>query len=305
MERLAWPLGIAGVGGGSLAFAVVAPRTACWVLGLIVPVLVAGPHLVQWWLSRARRTERLAARWWRSHPDPLEVAFLCGGPDRVVDLAIADLVAEGRLTVADDGRLGAAHPAGPHEAAFRQEIHSRLLHGNTDIATLRCAARSASASATAPLWRAAVHQRLMLPAWRREHTPWFVAGMIVAVGYSVAVALGQLQRTGWTLGIGAGAVALGILSLWRTRFLVGYGFDPRTAAGLRAAALARDTTQPDTLSHFFATQGIRSASDLRPGAPDPHSVPRSQWDVPWYGPRVPEPELPWWREVAQTTTADG
>src|SRR4051794_21176178 len=102
---------MAGLGGASLAFAVSAPEQAWWVLGLIVVALLAGPHVIQWWLSRAGRTERLAARWWDAGPGPAEVAFLCGGPDRVVDLVLTDLVAERRVTLGDDGRLALAGPA--------------------------------------------------------------------------------------------------------------------------------------------------------------------------------------------------
>src|SRR3954462_14582002 len=99
---------MAAVGGASLAFAVSAPQVAWWVLGLIVVALLAGPHVVQWWLGRAGRTERLAARWGDGGPDPVGVAFLCGGPDRVVDLVLSDLVAERRVTLDDGGKLALA-----------------------------------------------------------------------------------------------------------------------------------------------------------------------------------------------------
>jgi uncharacterized protein (TIGR04222 family) len=303
MGYLAWLLAVAGIGGVSLVFALSAPEPAWWVLALIVVALLAGPHLLQWRLSRARRTERLAARWWASRPAPVEVAFLCGGPDRVVDLVVADLVAEGRLAVDDDGRLApagsAVDEAGSPEAGFRREVLNRLSHGSTDVAALRFSARSTTAMP--PLWRAAVRQGLMLPAWRREYTPWYVAGATVAVGYCVAVALGEIQRN-LTFWVGIGAVGLGLVALWRPKLLVGYEFDPRTAAGLRAAELARTATGPDDGRYRTAVRGIRSASDLRAGAPDRHRVPISRWHVPWYARRVREQDVPWWQEVAQATT---
>jgi len=310
MGCLAWLLAVAGTGGASLVFALSAPEQAWWVLGLIVAALLAGPHLLQWWLSRARRTERLAARWWASGPGPVDVAFICGGPDRVVDLVVADLVAEGRLTVDDDGKLAPAgagiDKAGSHDKDdFRRQILTRLSHGNTDVATLRFSTRSTTAMP--PLWRASVRQGLMLPSWRREYTHWYVAGAIVTMGYCVAVALGEMQRDGldlknMTFAIGTGAFGLGLVALWRPKFLVGYEFDPRTAAGLRAAELARTAARPDDRRHRIAVQGIRSTSDLRADAPDPHRVPISQWHVPWYAQRVHEQETPWWHEVAQATT---
>lgn len=301
MGCLAWLIAVAGVGGLSLAFALTVPELAWWVLGLVVAALLVGPHLLQWRLPRSRLAERRAARWWASDPGPIEVAFLCGGPGRVVDLVVADLVAEGRLTVDDDGRLapGRDEPS-LHEAGFRREILDRLSHGNADVAALRFSTRSTTAMP--PLWRAAVRHGLMLPAWRREYTPWYVAGAVVAVGYCVAVALTGIHRPELTFGIGTGALALGVVALWRTRFLAGYGFDPRTAAGLRAAELARTAAPAGDHRYRIAVRGLRSAGDLRPGAPDPHPVPPSEWHVPWYARRVREHEAPWWREVAQSTT---
>ena len=304
MGCLAWLLAIAGAGGASVAFASTAPGAASWVLGLIVAALLAGPHLLQWWLRRAPRTRRLAAGWWAAGPGPVDVAFVCGGPDRVADLVIADLVAEGRLTVEADGRLAPAEPgAGLGEAGFRREILARLSYGRTDVATLRFTTRSAVAMP--PLWRAAVRQRLMLPAWRRENTPWYVAGAFVAIGCGLAVALGEIPRD--EFGVGACALALSLFALWRPKILDGYAFDPRTAAGLLAAELARAADRPGDRRHRIATRGIRSASDLRAGAPDTHRVPVSQWHVPWYARRVRENRTPWWHEVAQATTdyADG
>lgn len=297
MGCLAWLLAIAGAVGAALAFAVTAPGAASWVLALVVAALLAGPHLLQWWRRRSPRTRRLAAGWWAAGPGPVEVAFLCGGPDRVVDLVVADLVAEGRLAVDGDGRLTAAGP-GAGEAGFRQEILTRLSHGGADVATLRFTTRSTSAMP--PLWRAAVRQKLMLPAWRREYTPWYTAGAIVAVLCGTAVALGAIPRDEFV--VGGCALALALFALWRPKILVGYGFDPRTAAGLLAAELARAADRPDDRRHRIATRGIRSAGDLRAGAPDPHPVPVSRWHVPWYARRVREDRAPWWHEVAQATT---
>ena len=235
-----------------------------WLFGAIVAALLAGPHLAQWWLRRAGRTERIAARWWASDPVPVEVAFLSGGPGRVVDLIVAGMVADGSLTVGDDGRLATADQV-DDGSAFRHAIHDRLAHGNTDVAALRFVAPEMPM-----LWHTAARERLMLPAGRRKHTPWLLAGAVVVAGYCVSIPL-----PGATLAIGAGAVALGVLSLWRTRFLVGYGFDPRTAAGLRAAELAGP-------ANHLAAHGLRSASDLRPGAHDRHPLSPSRWHAPWY-----------------------
>ncbi|WP_030441739.1 TIGR04222 domain-containing membrane protein [Actinoplanes subtropicus] len=302
MGCLAWLLAMAGVGAASLAFAVSAPAVAWWVLGLVVAGLLAGPHVVQRWLSRARRTERLAARWWDAHPDPIEVAFLCGGPDRVVDLVLTDLLAERRLTVGDDGKLALTGPAAAGDDDFRRQIVARLGHGRADVATLRFSTRSVAV--TPELWRAAVRQRLMLPAWRREYTPWYLAGAVVAVGYPVAVALGGFRpEDGLTFVAALAAIALGVVAVWRARFLVGYEFDPRTAAGLRAAELAFLADLPGDRRHLTAVHGIRSAADL--GARGPASlvrVPPSRWHVPWYARRVREEAAPWWREVAQSST---
>jgi hypothetical protein len=183
---------------------------------------------------------------------------------------------------------GAGAPDGA-EAAFRREILDRLSHGPTDVAALRFAVRSTPA--VTPLWGAAARQGLLLPAWRREYTHWYVAGAVVAVGYFVAVALAGVRSdlAGLTFWIGAGVLGLGVLALWRVRFLVGYGFDPRTAAGLRR--------------YRVAVEGLRSARDLRPGARDRHPVPPSRWHVPWYARSVPERATPWWRAVDQTDHA--
>jgi uncharacterized protein (TIGR04222 family) len=302
MEWLTWLVVMAGTAAASLVFAVQAPGTAWWVLGMVVLAVLTGPQLAQWWLTRAGRTERLAARWWDAGPEPVEVAFLCGGPDRVVDLVVADLVAEGRLAVDDNGRLAIADPGGEESDGFRREILNRLAHGTTDLAALRFSARSATAMPA--LWRAAVRRGLMLPAWRRESTPWYAAGAVVTIGYSVGLALGRIGPHGSrvTFWVATAAMALGVVAVWRARFLIGYGFDPRTAAGLRAAELAFLADRADDDRHRIAVRGIRSASDLRAGAADRHRVPISQWHVPWYAKRVPEPGTPWWREVAQAAT---
>jgi hypothetical protein len=324
---------MAGVGAASLAFAVSAPDQAWWVLGLIVAALLAGPHVVQWWLGRAGRTERLAARWWDAGPGPAEVAFLCGGPDRVVDLVLTDLVAERRVTLGDDGRLALSGPpadGGPTqpnppadddglapvasaadadhdrlgqagEGDFRRQIVDRLGYGATDVATLRFSVRSVTA--VPALWRRAVRQRLVLPAWRREFTHWYLAGAVVAVGYAVAVAIGGFRpEDDLTFLVALAAIGLGGVALWRPRFLVGYEFDPRTAAGLRAAELAFLADRPGDRRHRTAVQGIRSANDLGAPGPDRLRVPPSQWHVPWYARRVREGSAPWWHEVAQATT---
>ncbi|MCU7724275.1 hypothetical protein ODJ79_11165 [Actinoplanes sp. KI2] len=319
MGCLAWLLAIAGVAGASLAFAVSAPEQAWWVLGLIVAALLAGPHVVQWWLSRAGRTERLAARWWDAGPGPAEVAFLCGGPDRVVDLVLTDLVADRRVTLGDDGRLtlpatgdndnpapdgtddDKSVPAGADDGDFRRQIVNRLGYGPADVPTLRFSVRSVTA--TPALWRRAVRQRLVLPAWRREYTHWYLAGALVAIGYAVAVAIGGFRpEDGPTFLAAVGAIGLGGIALWRPRFLVGYEFDPRTAAGLRAAEVAFLADRPDDRRHRIAVQGIRSANDLGARGPNPVRVPPSQWHVPWYARRVREGSAPWWHEVAQSTT---
>jgi len=324
---LAWLLAMAGVGGASLAFAVSAPEVAWWVLALIVAALLAGPHVVQRRLSRAARTERLAARWWDAGPDSIEVAFLCGGPDRVVDLVLTDLLAERRVTVDDQGKLALdldldladppaagepAMPAGDQPGAptdvertqldFRRQIADRLAHGPADVATLRFSTRSVAA--TPVLWRAAVRQRLVLPAWRREYTPWYLAGAVVAVGYAVAVALGGFRpEDNLTFLVAVAAIALGVVALWRARFLIGYEFDPRTAAGLRATELAFLAGRPGDHRHEIAVHGIRWASDLgAPGSAGRVRVPPSRWHVPWYARRVKERSTPWWQEVAQATT---
>jgi uncharacterized protein (TIGR04222 family) len=308
MGCLAWLLAMGGIGGASLAFALGAPGQAWWGLGLVVVALLAGPHLLQWWLGRARRTERLAARWWAAAPDPMEVAFVCGGPDRVVDLVVADLVAEDRLTIDEQGRLGLADGIGDEreEAGFRREIHHRLSYGHTDLAALRFSARPATALQR--LWRSAARQGLLLPGWRREYTHWYVAGAIVVVGYCVAIALGELQQReldvdNVTFVVGIGAVGLGVIALWRAKFLVGYEFDPRTAAGLRAAELAC-ADSPDDRRHRVAVRGIRSMRDLRPGSPAGNLPPVSRWHVPWYAKRVREPGSPWWRQEAAQATTD-
>lgn len=304
MGCLVWMLAMAGIGGASLAFATAAPGSAWWVLALIVVALAAGPHLLQWWLRRAKRTERLAAAWWSADPLPIEVAFLSGGPDRVIDLVIADMVVDGRLTVDDAGRLAPGLPDlndGPSslDAGFRAEILARLAHGSTDVAALRFSTRSTAAMPR--LWRTAARQRLVLPSWRREHTPWYLAGAVVAVGYAVAVARDKMGRD--VLFVGAvAALALGVASLWRARFLTGYAFDPRTAAGLRAAELARIADRPQDRRHRIAVQGLHAASELRPGVPDPHRLPPSRWHVPWYARRVREASTPWWLQVAQAPT---
>jgi uncharacterized protein (TIGR04222 family) len=280
------------------------------VLGLIVAALLAGPHVAQWWLRQAGRTERLATRWWAGGPDPVEVAFLCGGPDRVVDLVLTDLLAEGAVTVAGEGKLALAGP-GDRTAAeasaaggddFRRQITNRLAYGEADVATLRFSTRSAAA--TPALWRSAVRQGLVLPAWRREYTHWYLAGAVVAVGYAVAVALGGF-RSGddLTFVVALAAIGLGGVALWRPRFLVGYEFDPRTAAGLRAAEVAFLADLPGDRRHRVAVHGIRSAADLGAAAGGARlRVPPSHWHVPWYARRVHEGSAPWWHEVAQATT---
>jgi uncharacterized protein (TIGR04222 family) len=306
---LGWLLAMAGVGGASLLFATSTPGVAAWVLGLVVLALLTGPHVVEWWVSRSRRAERLAARWWAAGPEPIEVAFLCGGPDRVTDLVIAELVAEGRLTVGDDGKLTAA-PAGAAEAngdddgelggrraggedGFRREIFTRLSYGDADVGSLRFSARPTTA--TPELWRAAVRQGLLLPAWRREYTHWYVAGAVAVVGFGVAIAL----RGDLTLAIAVAALALGGVALWRARFLVGYGFDPRTAAGQRAVELAWTADRPGDHRHLIAVRGLRSTSDLgAAGRP----VPVSHWHIPWYANRVREDGKRWWQEMAQAVT---
>lgn len=302
---LAWLLAMAGVGGASLAFAVSAPGQAWWVLGLVVAALLAGPHVIQWRLSRARRTERLAARWWDTNPGPIEVAFLCGGPDRVVDLVLTDLAAEGRVALGDDGKLAVSGPGAdgddPIEDDFRRQIVNRLSYGNADVATLRFSTRSVAAMP--PLWRSAVRQRLMLPAWRREYTHWYVAGAIIVIGYAVSVALGGFRpEDDLVFGVAIAGIGLGAVALWRPGSLVGYEFDPRTAAGLRSAELAFLANRPGDRRHRVAVHGIRSASDLGAGGPDRLRVPPSFWHVPWYARRVREGSAPWWREVAQATT---
>jgi uncharacterized protein (TIGR04222 family) len=312
MGCLAWLVAMAGIGGASLVFALSAPGQAWWVLALVVGTLLAGPHVAQWWLGRARRTDRLAARWWTANPGPIDVAFLCGGPDRVVDVVLADLVAEGRLTLDEDDKLAlgpvVAEPTDPDpdpdEDDFRRQILTRLSYGNTDVATLRFSTRPTTA--VPALWRSAVHRRLLLPSWRREYTHWYLAGAIAAIGYCVATALGRIQGdtsgTNYlTFGVSICALGLALAALWRPKVLVGYEFDPRTAAGLRAAELARAADRPDR-RHRTAVEGIRSVSDLRAGAPGGRPVPVSRWHVPWYARRVAERGAPWWHQAAQATT---
>ncbi|MEV6347509.1 TIGR04222 domain-containing membrane protein [Actinoplanes sp. NPDC051851] len=264
------------------------------VLSLIVAGLLAGPHVLQWWLRRSPRTTRRAVRWWTSGPTPAEVAFLCGGPDRVADLTIADLFAERRLTVDDDGRLAlTGTTVGPQDTGFRATILHRLAQGPTDLAALRFAARSDTA--TIALWRMAARYGLLLPAWHRQYPQRVVAASILVITYAIALTL-----PGLTLWIGALAVALGILAIARTRVLVAYGFDPRTAAGLRATTLALEAAAAGEPRYRIAARGLRSVSDLRPDAADPHPVPPSTWHVPWHAPRIPEPGTPWWRQAAQS-----
>jgi hypothetical protein len=217
---------------------------------------------------------------------------------------IADLVAEGRLVVDDDGKLRSVVSDGDDgdgrgelEADFRRQIFTRLSYGDADVAALRFSARPTTAMPR--LWRSAVQQRLMLPAWRREYTHWYVAGAVVAVGFCVAVALNAHNLT---FVVGVGALAAGVVALWRPKILTGYEFDPRTAAGLRAAELAWTADRPGDRRHRTAVQGIRSAGDLRAGVPGGHRVPVSHWHVPWYAQRVREGEVPWWQQVAQATT---
>ena len=216
MGCLAWLLAMGGIGGASLAFALAAPGQAWWGLGLVVVALLAGPHVLQWWLGRARRTERLAARWWAAAPDPMEVAHICGGPDRVVDLVVADLVAEDRLTIDEEGRLGLVDGIGDarEETGFRREIHNRLSYGHTDLAALRFSARPATALQR--LWRSAARQGLLLPGWRREYTHWYLAGAIVVVGYCVAIALGELQQR--ELDVDNVTFAVGLARLYSARW---------------------------------------------------------------------------------------
>ncbi|WP_045741955.1 TIGR04222 domain-containing membrane protein [Actinoplanes rectilineatus] len=293
MGTLAWLAAVAGIGAGSLAFAVAAPDVARWVLGLILIGLLLGPHVLQWWLRRATRTARAAARWWARGPSAAEVAFLCGGPDRVVDLTVADLVAERHVIVDDDGRLTVASAA-PGATGLRAEVLDRLAHGSTDLAGLRFAARSPAA--LPQLWGTAAGHGLLLPAWHRQYPQVYVAGAIAATGYALATTL-----PGLTFVLGTGALLLGILAVARTRYLTGYGFDPRTAAGLRATALALDAAATGEPRYRIAARGLRSVADLRPGATDPHPVPPSTWHVPWYAPRVGEPRIRWWRSPAQST----
>jgi hypothetical protein len=336
MGCLAWLLAMIGVGGAALGLAVGAPGQAWWILSLIVIALLAGPHVLQRWRARSRRTERLAAAWWATAPDPVEVAFLCGGPDRVIDLVVADLVDEGRLIVDGEGRLtadgegrltadgegqltadgegrltadgeGRLGPAGAgaDDDGFRREIHNRLSYGHADLPALRFSARPVTEIAS--LWRTAVRHGLLLPGWRREYTPWYQAGAVVAVGYCAAIALGQLPGTdlagkNLTFVVALIAIGLGVVALWRPRFLVGYEFDPRTAAGLRAAQLARDAERPGDRRHRVAAHGIRAMRELHASAPGWARIPSSAWHVPWYARRVHEPETPWWHDVAQATT---
>jgi hypothetical protein len=69
-------------------------------------------------------------------PDVYEIAFLAGGPDRVVDTALVVLVESGRVRVHAPGELAAVEPVRRHpvEAAVLDAVGT---HGHRSIDTIR------------------------------------------------------------------------------------------------------------------------------------------------------------------------
>src|SRR3954468_2302523 len=72
--------------------------------------------------------------------DLYEVAFLAGGPDRVVDTAVVALVESGRITVLAPGQLAAVDPGrrDPVEAAVLDAVGTRG-HRSIDTVVFRLA----------------------------------------------------------------------------------------------------------------------------------------------------------------------
>ncbi|MFE2867328.1 TIGR04222 domain-containing membrane protein [Embleya sp. NPDC059259] len=183
-------------------------------------VLVGGPH------GRAHAADPVGAQ----SLEPYELAFLAGGPRRVVDTAIVRLHARGDLLVSRDGRLTATAPAGG--VAIEDTVLTAAgVEGGADLTELRLAAvRNPAIEASAGrLVAAGLARRRPTPFTRRALT----AGWVVPV---VLVWCAALFELGTAIVVGVPVTSVAGVAVFA---LCAEGPGPVTEAGLRCLGRAR------------------------------------------------------------------
>jgi uncharacterized protein (TIGR04222 family) len=311
-------LGIAA-GFGMLAAATQAPGPAAAGLGLILVAALAGPELADRHGRRSARVVRRARRWIDEVDDPVEVAFALGGPTRVADVVLADLVADGLVEV--DGTRLVAVPSGserPGDPAPEPDspgqvdalVRRRLLDRLTAVPASwveQVRRDTARDTALVPLWRAALAAGLLRTPVQRRYTQLWITLAASASTFGLCIALLNLPaldlHVGSTAGFGLGlcvtAAAGGVFvfCMQRAKRLTGYDTDPRSHTGMRIADLAPELLAraqgPDARRYAVAVDGLRNYRQLGPGGDG--RVPFSYWHV------APAPramrEPPFWPEA--------
>ncbi|GID27028.1 hypothetical protein [Paractinoplanes brasiliensis] len=149
--------------------------------------------------SRERRDRRRAVAgaraWLRARPDPLMLAFAIGGPDRVTDVILADLVRHERLSITD----GVLHRSGGDSNATEFPEWARpltaavLTEAERPIAVQDVRETVHKHPVTTELWeRVAADGMIRSPYARGRQQTWISSWLIASALGSLAVVINGL-----------------------------------------------------------------------------------------------------------------
>jgi len=290
--------------GGLIGVTVANPAAGAVFAALGGAFLLLGPTARERW-DRRHAVVR-ATEWLRTRPDPVTLAFAIGGPDRVTDLIIADLVRHERATLSDGGlrRILGQPPASALPASARpltDAVLAEAAEAPVPIAELRGVVREQPLTAT--LWNETAKAGLVRHPHSRGRSQ--NAALVWALGLGLPlpipafIGLSAIDpapdaefhvRLGWFVLLGLVefttvpivVTPLVVYVLLQNR-ISGYGPDPRTQAGLRLADLAAAEqwgatgAYPEALAGA-ATDPGRWQLDLAPDKPDVKAKPEALKD---------------------------
>jgi len=290
--------------GGLIGVTVASPAAGAVLAGLVGVLLVLGPTARERW-DRRHAVVR-ATKWLRTRPDPVTLAFAIGGPDRVTDLIIADLVRHERAMLSDGGlhRIPGQPPASALSASARpltDAVLAAAAEAPVPIAKVRGVVHEQPLTAT--LWNETAKAGMVRHPHARGRSQ--NAALVWALGLGLPlpvpayIGLSSIDpgpdadtrlRLGWFVLLGL--VELASVPIVATPLIVyflllnrisGYGPDPRTQAGLRLADLAAAEqwaatgAYPEALAGAVTDPG-RWQLDLAPDKLDAEAKPEALKD---------------------------
>lgn len=305
--------------------------------GLIV-LLLAVPYLRDRWQRWPARADAAARAWLTGGPSLIEIAFLRGGPGRLADLVVHDLLERGELRLNPSGTFSYVQEQ-PRPQYRPQSRYHRVRGGPVSSGeflmelsetVLELRRSTVEPSLQFIRWRVGWHHGLR-DLWkrlaaagmlrRRAQLRWVHKGLLVGVAMLavplVLALLGHAADAGWwpsgsglpgwlllTAGAGAGALAAGGSARALPRLLTGYGRDIRTPAGRRAAELVVDGWAGRAREDRVRVALYGLAEVWLPPGGDGRLAPSRWSDGPLYRPRrLPRTERQRQRDYERRTEA--